>query len=103
MTEMSADHRDKLISDLRTVISDAEEVLRVTADTAGEGASQLRERMTHRLHQAKDRMGELQSAAVAHARAAGHAADDYVHDHPWRVIGAACGVGLIFGLLIGRR
>lgn len=103
MNEMSADHRDKLISDLRTVISDAEEVLRVTADSAGEGATELRERMTRRLRQASDRIGELQSAAVAHARAAGHAADDYVHDHPWRVIGAACGIGLIVGLLISRR
>lgn len=103
MNEMSADHRDKLISDLRTVISDAEEVLRVTADNAGEGATELRERMARRLRQATDRIGDLQSAAVAHARAAGHAADDYVHDHPWRIIGAACGIGLIIGLLISRR
>ena len=35
--------------------------------------------------------------------AAGHAADDYVHEHPWKAIGAAAGVGMIIGLLIGRR
>lgn len=103
MTEMTSEHKDKLIADLRTVISDAEEVLRVTADNAGEGASELRARMATRLHQARDRIGELQATAAAHARAAGHAADDYVHDHPWRIIGAACGIGLIIGMLIGRR
>jgi ElaB/YqjD/DUF883 family membrane-anchored ribosome-binding protein len=31
------------------------------------------------------------------------ATDDYVHEHPWRAVGAAAGVGLIIGLLISRR
>ncbi|HMO46451.1 MAG TPA: DUF883 family protein [Rubrivivax sp.] len=103
MSEMTAAHREKLMSDLRTVIGDAEEVLRVTADQAGAGASDLRVRMQERLQQAKIRLQDLQDSAVARARAAGHAADDYVHDHPWRAIGAAAGLGLIIGMLIGRR
>jgi ElaB/YqjD/DUF883 family membrane-anchored ribosome-binding protein len=103
MTEMSAANREKLMNDLRVVISDAEEVLRVTADQASAGASELRVRMQERLQQAKVRLQDLQDSAVARARAAGHAADDYVHDHPWRAIGAAAGFGLIVGMLIGRR
>jgi ElaB/YqjD/DUF883 family membrane-anchored ribosome-binding protein len=31
------------------------------------------------------------------------ATDDYVHEHPWKSIGVAAGVGLLVGLLIGRR
>jgi ElaB/YqjD/DUF883 family membrane-anchored ribosome-binding protein len=96
-------NREKLMSDLRTVISDAEEVLKVTADQATAGAAELRVRMQERLRQAKIRLQDLQDHAVARAKAAGHAADDYVHDHPWKAIGAAAGVGLIIGLLIGRR
>ena len=103
MTEMSSTHRDKLMTDLRTVIADAEEVLKVTADQASAGASELRVRMQERMHQAKIRLQDLQDSAVARARAAGHAADDYVHDHPWKAIGAAAGLGMIIGLLIGRR
>ena len=34
---------------------------------------------------------------------AARVADDYVHDKPWQAIGIAAGVGLIIGLLIGRR
>ena len=37
------------------------------------------------------------------AKAAGHAADDFVRDSPWKAIGAAAGIGLVIGLLIGRR
>ena len=103
MNEMSAATREKLMNDLRTVIADAEEVLRVTADQATAGASELRVRMQERLVQAKARLQDMQESAVARARAAGHAADDYVHDHPWRAIGAAVGLGLIIGRLIGRR
>ena len=103
MSELSAEHREKLMSDLRVVIADAEEVLRVTADQASAGASELRVRMQDRLQQAKGRLLDLQETAVARARAAGHAADDYVHEHPWKAIGAAAGIGMIIGLLIGRR
>jgi ElaB/YqjD/DUF883 family membrane-anchored ribosome-binding protein len=103
MNEISAVHREKLMSDLRTVIADAEEVLRVTADQASAGAADLRVRMQERLHQARIRLSELQDTAVARAKAAGHAADDYVHENPWRAIGVAAGIGVIIGLLIGRR
>ena len=103
MNDLSAAHREKLMNDLRTVIADAEEVLRVTADQATAGASELRVRMQERMVQAKARLQDLQETAVARARAAGHAADDYVHEHPWKAIGAAAGIGVIIGLLIGRR
>ncbi|HYN61699.1 MAG TPA: DUF883 family protein [Rubrivivax sp.] len=103
MSELTAAHKGKLMDDLRVVISDAEEVLRVTADQASSGAADLRVRMQERLRQAKGRLLDLQESAAARARAAGHAADDYVHEHPWKAIGAAAGVGMIIGLLISRR
>ena len=103
MTEMSTEQNDRLVNDLKVVISDAEELLRNTAGDVGATASELRVRMQARLQQAKANLAQLQEAAVARAKAAGVAADDYVHDNPWRAIGAAAGVGLVIGLLIGRR
>lgn len=103
MTEMTAVNKDKLMDDLRVVISDAEEILRITADQAGEGASDLRIRVQAKLNQAKDDLVRLQEAAVAHVKAAGHATDEFVHDNPWKAIGIAGGIGLVVGLLIGRR
>lgn len=103
MNEMTQAHKDRLMSDLRVVIADAEELLRLTVDQTGQEAAQLRSRITDRMQQAKADLVNLQHAAVAKAQAAGHAADQYVHDNPWRVIGAAAGVGLLLGMLIGRR
>lgn len=103
MNEMTVAQKDKLMADLRVVIADAEELLRLGAEQTGASATEWRARVESRLANAKDRLADLQEAAVARAKAAGHAADDYVHDHPWKAIGAAAGVGLIVGLLIGRR
>ena len=103
MSEMTSVHKDKLMSDLRVVIADAEELLRMTADQAGEGAADLRGRVQVRMQQARAELAQLQHAVVEKAQAAGHAADEFVHENPWKSIGAAAGIGLVVGLLIGRR
>ena len=103
MPDVSTAQKDRLMNDLRVVIADAEELMRTTASEVGEGAAEARGRMLARLQLAKDNLVNLQDAAVAKAKAAGLAADEYVHDNPWRAIGAAAGVGLVVGLLIGRR
>ncbi len=103
MNEISESQKDKLMNDLRLVISDAEELLKMTADEAGEGAAGLRSRVQQRMNQAKAELVHLQMAAVAKARAAGHATDEFVHGNPWKAVGIGAGVGLLVGLLISRR
>ena len=103
MTELTTAQKDKLMGDLRLVIADAEELLRMTADQAGEGAAELRGRVQGRIQQARAELAHLQEVAVAQAKAAGHATDEFVHENPWKSIGVAAGAGLVIGLLIGRR
>lgn len=103
MNDVTAAQTDKLMADLRLVVSDAEELLRSTAGQAGEGAAELRDRVQASLARARAGLADAQDAAITRAKAAGRAADDYVHDNPWRSIGIAAGFGLLVGLLIGRR
>ncbi len=103
MNDVTAAQTDKLMADLRLVVSDAEELLRSTAGQAGEGAAELRDRVQASLARARAGLADAQDAAITRAKAAGRAADDYVHDNPWRSIGVAAGFGLLVGLLIGRR
>ena len=103
MNELTAAQTDKLMADLRLVVADAEELLRTTAGQAGEGAAELRDKVRASLLRARDSLADAQETALAKAKAAGRAADDYVHDNPWRSIGIAAGFGLVVGLLIGRR
>jgi ElaB/YqjD/DUF883 family membrane-anchored ribosome-binding protein len=103
MNEATTVQHDRLVEDLKAVIADAEELLALTADQAGEGAVKMRERVTARLTSARERLAALQASAIERAKAAGHAADQYVHEKPWYAIGAAAAVGVVVGMLIGRR
>lgn len=103
MSDDTTAQKDRLMTDLRVVIADAEDLLRSTAGEVGDSAIEARNRMTLRLQQAKDNLLQLQEAALARARAAGHAADDYVQNNPWTAVGTAAGIGLLIGLLIARR
>ena len=103
MNDMTLAQKDKLMADLRVVVNDAEELLRLGAEQTGASAIEWRTRVEARLAKAKLSLADLQETAVAKAKAAGHAADDYVHEKPWKAIGAAAGMGLVVGLLIGRR
>ena len=103
MNDVAADPKEKLVHDLRAVIADAEELLQSTAGQAGEGAKEMRQRMQERLRQARSSLAQLQDTAVTKAKEAGHKADEFVHENPWKSIGAAAGIGLVVGLLIGRR
>jgi len=55
------------------------------------------------LDHAITRAHDLQEAAVRKGRKIAHDTDEYVHEHPWRAIGIAAGVGLLVGMLIARR
>jgi ElaB/YqjD/DUF883 family membrane-anchored ribosome-binding protein len=49
------------------------------------------------------RWADASDEAAAKARAGAGAAEDYVRDNPWQAVGIAAGLGLLIGLLIGRR
>lgn len=95
--------KDKLIQDFRIVVADAEELLRATASQAGEKVTAARERIQDSLHAAKVKLAEAEDVIVQQGRLAVRVTDEYVQENPWRAVGIAAGVGLIIGLLIGRR
>lgn len=99
-TEVS---KEKLVQDLRLVIADAEELLKATAAQAGEKVAAARERIQDRIHSAKIKLAEAEEALMQRTREAARATDQFVHEKPWYAVGIAAGVGLIVGMLIGRR
>ncbi|MDP1612727.1 MAG: DUF883 family protein [Sulfuritalea sp.] len=103
MSDMTDVSKDKLIADVKVVIADTEELLRATAGQAGEKVAEIRARTQDSLATAKIKLAEAEAIMVDKAKQVGRAADDYVHDNPWRSVGVAAGFGFIVGLLIGRR
>lgn len=94
---------EKLMNDLRVVVSDAESLLRATAGQAGEKVAEARARAEESLRAARASLEDARTAMTARARASARAADEYVHENPWASIGIAAGVGFLVGYLLGRR
>lgn len=100
---MSQVTTDKLIEDLKLVVHDAEELLRATAGQAGEKVAQARAKAEASLQVAKAQLAAVGSGAAERAREAAQRTDEYVHQNPWASIGVGAAVGLLVGLLLGRR
>ncbi|MBP6815313.1 MAG: DUF883 domain-containing protein [Burkholderiaceae bacterium] len=93
---------DKLVADVKMVLDDAESLLKQAADSTGTEAAALRDRGMSMLREAGEKAHHLQEVVVAKGKAAARATDDYVHDHPWRVVSLSFGAGLLIGLLLNR-
>jgi ElaB/YqjD/DUF883 family membrane-anchored ribosome-binding protein len=95
--------QEKLVSDMKAVIADAEDVLKATADQTGEKIASLRARIQERVQAARARLADAEAVLMAKTRAAAQATDAYVHENPWKSIGVAAGVGFLVGFILGRR
>ena len=103
MSHNGLESQEKLVTDIKAVISDAEEMLSATADQAGEKIASLRARVQVRLQDAKARLVEAEAILVAKTKAAAQATDADVLESPWTAIGVAAGVGVLVGLIASRR
>ena len=103
VNEAGVRSQEKLVADMKAVIADAEDILHVTADQAGEKIAGLRTRVKERLNDARVRLADAEAVLVAKSRAAARATDAYVHENPWKAVGIGTGVGFLVGFILGRR
>ncbi len=90
---------EKLVTDLRTVARDAEDLVKVTAGEVGEKAREARSRLMTALDSAKESAKVWQDKAVAGAKAT----DEAIRSHPYPALGIAFAAGLLIGVLAARR
>ncbi len=95
--------QQQLVSDMKSAIADAEDMLHATADQTGDKIANMRARIQDRLKAARVRLADAEATLIAKTRAAARATDAYVHESPWTAVGIAAGVGLVLGVILGRR
>jgi ElaB/YqjD/DUF883 family membrane-anchored ribosome-binding protein len=94
---------ETLMQDMRTVIVNAEDLLKATAAQTGERVEKVRAKAEESLRAARERIEDAGYRVETSVREAAADVNDQVHDHPWATAGVAAGVGLLLGILIGRR
>lgn len=95
--------KEKLIAEMKQMVSDTEELLSATASQTGEIATLARSRMQNSLKMIKSRLHAAEASIITHSREGAKAADQYVHDYPWQSIGISACVGVVIGMLIKRQ
>lgn len=94
---------NRLADDFRTVVGDAEQLLRHATAQAGDGYNEARQRLEASLASARQELSAFEQSVSDGARRARRATDGYVRNHPWESIAVGAGIGVLVGLLIGRR
>ena len=93
---------EKLVADLKTLIGDAEDLLKATANQAGEQVSALRRRVEKTLKEGKETLADAEDVILDTTKDVAEAASVYVQKNPLSAVGIAAGVGLVLGLLLRR-
>ena len=90
------------MKDLKAVVADAEELVKVTASHTEERIAAARAKAEESLKAAKARLAEQEGAVMTKTRAAAKATEDYVRANPWKAVGIAVGAGFVLCLLATR-
>ncbi|MYN02044.1 DUF883 family protein [Pseudoduganella sp. DS3] len=90
-------------NDVKTLVKDAQALFTAATALTGEKADELRGRGMKALDTALSKVHEAQASAVAGAKQAAATTDAYVKENPWRSIAVAAGVGLLVGVILGRK
>jgi ElaB/YqjD/DUF883 family membrane-anchored ribosome-binding protein len=90
-------------TDVKTLVKDAQTLLSAAAALTGEKAEDMRARGMEMLDVALGKASQVQGQAIVKGKELAQTADVYVKDNPWRTIAAAAGVGLLVGVILGRK
>ena len=98
--ESNAQTPQDLLDDLRTLVADAEKMMGESlSEHTGDAVAALRERFDA----AQERLGTLYAGARKKVIAGAQCTDEAIRANPYQAIAIAAGVGLLAGILLGRR
>lgn len=94
----------KLVNnDVKVLIKDSQALFLSAAALSGEKAEEMRIRAMRVLDTALVKAQELQANAIIAGKEMAVSADGYVKEKPWQAMAAAAGVGLLVGIVLGRK
>ncbi|AUG02170.1 DUF883 domain-containing protein [Pseudomonas sp. 09C 129] len=91
--------KDQEFSELQALIEESEKLLKSSASLVGEEGENLRQQVGLKLKQALDSVSSVRERSKPMV----DATEQYIGGHPWQTVAISASVGLVVGLLLGRR
>ena len=95
--------KGKMVEDFKSLVNDADDLLRAPAKVSGEGFNVTRAKFEEKIKTAKASLEDAEQMVIDKAKQAATVTDDYVKGNPWTAVGIAAGVGLLIGFLAAKR
>jgi ElaB/YqjD/DUF883 family membrane-anchored ribosome-binding protein len=86
-------------NDMEQLIEQVHALMAATADVAEDKVTEARKRVAAALETGKGLWGRVHETTVERARAANEA----LHEHPYKAVAISAGLGLLSGLFFARR
>lgn len=93
-------YKDRMMSELKTLISDAQGLLSQAAESSSEGYATVRSQFDRQLGRTRDQLDKATKAVNRSAQRSTAAARGYVKENPLQSVGVATAAGVLAGLLI---
>jgi ElaB/YqjD/DUF883 family membrane-anchored ribosome-binding protein len=84
-------------------VSDIEDLVKATTLLTGEELTLAKARLSERVASARQSVEEVGGAIAQQARKSASITNDYVHEQPWKAIGAGAAIGFLLGVVVARR
>ena len=94
---------DDLVSNVKSVVSEAENLLRSSGDQMGANYQAALERFESTLQTARMNLRVLEEQVAATTKEAMATTDRYVQENPWAAVGIGAVAGLLIGMVLGRN
>lgn len=91
--------KDQAFSELQALIEESDKLLKDSASLVGDDAETLRAQLSLKLKQALNAVSNVRERTKPVVDATEH----YIGGHPWQTVALSAGLGLVVGLLLGRR
>lgn len=95
--------KDRLVKDLKGVVTDTDELLQQVVDSSAEEFAAARSRIEGQLRDARSRLDAARIAMAKRACDAADATQEYVRENPWKAFGIPAVAGLIVFMLLSTR
>ena len=93
-------YKDKMVSELKTIVGDAERLLKQAGESSSEGFARVRTQFGHQMDRTRDQIDRAGDVVSRKARRSTAAARGYVRENPLSSVGVATAAGVIVGLLV---
>lgn len=101
--EAASEFGPAVTKEFHKFVEDIEQLVTQTTSLTGDELARAKANLGARIASAKEAVGDMGHDVAKRARKGAKATDRYVHDQPWKVIGASAAIAFLVGFALARR